>query len=276
MPIELEADITIPENIKCPITFTGTSDEEWFYAISVAIEAKGGHVIPTMQHCAVAAASSDSVVVADCLQAFCKQVSEVTALLQRMNERCSPDVFYNRIRPFLAGGKGMEHVGLPDGVFFSSERQRGTWTKHSGATNAQSALIQFLDIALGVKHGEQKGGSNVLLEMREYMRPEHKAFLEDFDRLSKIREYAISGENREVRRAYADAVNALMHFRDVHIKIVTRYIILPSRKAKSRMAEDVKQANGPVEGRQDLKGTGGTDLMAFLRQTRDDTKAVLD
>lgn len=86
--------------------------------------------------------------------------------------------------------------------------------------------------------------------------------------------------------AYNAAVTSLSQFRDRHIQIVSRYVIIPSR-TKSKVYEEKTVRNlasasmkvGSKEGSKDgpelLHGTGGTQLMPFLRQTRDETKQAL-
>jgi indoleamine 2,3-dioxygenase len=83
-------------------------------------------------------------------------------------------------------------------------------------------------------------------------------------------------------------------FRDKHIQIVSRYVILPaSRPApQSSKYEDVRKnrvnlasatsytaadsGNNAAKPREEkvFYGTGGTDLIPFLKATRDETKAA--
>lgn len=87
-----------------------------------------------------------------------------------MEEGCAPEVFYRDIRPFLAGSKNMALAGLPDGVFYEEDDDvgKGEWRQYSGGSNAQSSLMQFFDIVLGVEHSEQKysGPKNNFLKVR--------------------------------------------------------------------------------------------------------------
>jgi len=133
-------------------TFTGTRDEEWFYLVSVAIEARGAPVIPIMLRAMDAVRANNPSLVIECLTKFVLCVDEISALLERMYEECGPEIFYHKIRPALAGSKNMAAAGLPRGVFYDEGNGKGEWRHYSGGSNAQSSTIQFLDLVLGIKH----------------------------------------------------------------------------------------------------------------------------
>lgn len=285
--VEEGADITKPENVIMRHTFTGTQDEEWFYAVSVSVEAKGVRAIQLMLECVDAVNQQDDSNVFRCLRAFGTTVKDLGGILHRMHEHCRPLVFYHAIRPFLAGSRGMEKVGLPRGIFYEEGPGSGSWRQYSGGSNAQSTLIQFLDIALGIEHrGKESQHNNrdeksqaYLHEMRQYMPQSHRQFLEHFGKIANVRQYVQSPtSSRQVREAYDDAVDALTKFRDIHINIVARYIIAPARscdfQGKTAVRNIATAFSGKSSTREDLKGTGGTDLMTFLKQTRDETQAV--
>lgn len=268
-------------------TFTGTSDEEWFYAVSVSVEAKGMKAIQVMLECVQAVDQEDDVQVSRCLSELAKIITALGKILYRMHESCRPQVFYHRIRPFLAGSRGMEKAGLPKGVFYDEGNGRGSWRQYSGGSNAQSTLIQFLDIALGVNHETTGGRSTTgseqkptyLDEMRKYMPTSHRRFLEHFSQIVNVQPYARRDDaNPVMRAAFDEAVEAMTAFRDIHIQIVARYIVAPSRTAKTNNSEIAKNiasaSSGSSQTLSELKGTGGTDLMVFLKQTRDETRAA--
>jgi indoleamine 2,3-dioxygenase len=140
------------ENLSTLSTFTGSLDESWFYLVSLAIEARAGPIIPMMMDAIAAARHNDSRVVTECLQSFAERLDELGSLLQRMYESCDPHVFYHRIRPFLAGSKNMRDAGLPNGVIFDNGSGRLPYVQYSGGSNAQSSVIQFFDLVLGVEH----------------------------------------------------------------------------------------------------------------------------
>jgi indoleamine 2,3-dioxygenase len=151
--------LTRPEDLRCLHTLTGTKDEQWFYLISTAVEAKGGALILCMMRCIQAASIDDAEEVTNCLRAITAGVKDLGVLLERMHENCDPQIFYHNIRPLLAGSKGMAAAGLPRGVFYDEGDGMGEWRQYSGGSNAQSSLIQLFDIVLGVDH-HQTGGVN--------------------------------------------------------------------------------------------------------------------
>lgn len=270
--------------------------------MSVAIEARGAPILPLMLTAIQAARDNDSATVTACLQAFAERLDDLGTLLQRMHESCDPQVFYHRIRPFLAGSKNMSEAGLPNGVLYEDGTGTEKYRQYSGGSNAQSSIIQFFDIILGIEHrptGEKKDPSsesepegrapppkhNFLLEMRKYMPGPHRRFLEDVTLVANIRDYVEAHTNiKNLTLAYDACLAMLRAFRDKHINIVSRYIIIKSRESRS-----LSRSKSPVEtrhkldlatsSRQDksetsnkrLKGTGGTALIPFLKQARDET-----
>lgn len=103
------------------------------------------------------------------------------------------------------------------------------------------------------------------------MRPEHAALLESMAAHNHLRPYATSAAtDPAVRRAYEEAVASLILFRDAHIRIVTRYVLAPARRGKNSSG-----SGNTAESLDDLKGTGGTNLMQFLKQSREETRRVL-
>lgn len=279
------------ENLATLNTFTGSIDESWFYLVSVAIEARGAPVLSLMLAAMAAARRDDSPAVARGLRAFAERLTDLTTLLQRMHESCDPVIFYHRIRPFLAGSKNMAEAGLPRGVVYDDGSGTQTHRQYSGGSNAQSSLIQFFDIALGIHHRPTGDAAsdrpapshNFIQDMRKYMPGSHARFLDDVSRVANIREYVEHRTgDRDLCLAYDACLAMLSAFRDRHIAIVTRYIINPSREARARSRsrsrepaarKRVNLATASSNPKQDRrpKGTGGTALIPFLKQARDET-----
>lgn len=187
-------------------------------------------------------------------------------------------VFYYQVRPFLAGGKNMEAAGLPRGIFFDGGDGIGKWRQLRGGSNGQSSLIQLFDIVLGIHHNtelELDGARRSFHdEVRDYMPGPHRRFLLHAARMGSIRELAllpcITNEQRRLRRAYTAATNELGGLRNKHLQIVAKYIILPSKQMWSDPRKGLASAS-VFHKSNELKGTGGTSLMPFLKTARDKT-----
>ncbi|KAL4941828.1 hypothetical protein BDV06DRAFT_222738 [Aspergillus oleicola] len=291
------ADLTCADNLHVTISYTGTKDEEWFFMISVAMEARGAQVIQLMLDTIQAVAVGDNQRITAYLHQINEGFNELARILERMYEKNQPAIFFHQLRPYLAGSKNMASAGLPSGLFYDQGNGKGEWLQYSGGSNAQSSLIQTFDIFLGVEHthmgnptkaelpkAKPMGKTPYIEEMRNYMPGPHRRFLEMLTRNASVREYALSCKmGNPVRDAYNAAVMALGCFRDKHIQIVTRYIIMaakmpPPAEAPARLnlaSSTQTQMKGSDEKvSAGVSGTGGTDLIPFLKQTRDDTKAA--
>ena len=289
------------ENLSTLVTFTGSLDESWFYLVSVAMEARGGPTIPLMLDAIAAAREDDSKAVTRCLQAFAERLDEVGSVLVQMYENCDPHVFYHRIRPFLAGSKNMADAGLPSGVLFDTGSPDDRYVQYGGGSNAQSSMIQFFDIVLGVEHhptgSRGKDGHvdraasapapNFIHEMRAYMPGPHREFLAHVSSVANIRDFVDTHRSqRDLTIAYDACLAMLRSLRDKHMQMVSRYIIIQSQQSRSHQrslspraapqnAQPLNLANTQSkDGKTDtkkLKGTGGTALIPFLKQARDET-----
>jgi indoleamine 2,3-dioxygenase len=327
-PIFLSDKLTL-DNLSTLTTFTGSLDEQWFYLVSVAMEAKGGPAVPLMLSAIDAARRDDPETATLCLRTFAEILDELGTLLVRMYENCDPHVFYHRIRPYLAGSKNMRDAGLPHGVKYDDGSRTVTWRQYGGGSNAQSSLIQFFDIVLGIEHrptGEKRNESseseaepgmapqarhNFIQEMRQYMPGPHRKFLQAVEVVANIREYVEAHKsNTQLCIAYDACLAMLRALRDKHIQMVSRYIIVKSRESRSmsrsrnrgdsdhhqhyhhhhlhpQPAPPATRSTGiasvkydttgsksdspSTSGGKRLRGTGGTALIPFLRQARDET-----
>ena len=310
-PIFNNEPIGTLDNLSTLATFTGSTDESWFYLVSVAIEARGAAIVPLMLDAIVAARADDSRTVTECLRIFAERLDELGSLLQRMYDNCDPHVFYHRIRPFLAGGKNMADAGLPNGILFDDGTGTQPYRQLGGGSNAQSSLIQFFDIVLGIEHRptgekprpryashetEPEGQAppsrhNFIHEMRSYMPGPHRRFLEHVTSVANIRQYVESRRwDGSLANAYDTCLAMLRALRDKHIQMVSRYIIIKSRESRGNESHTTipqptkpniatattdivskHEGDVPTADKKKLRGTGGTALIPFLKQARDET-----
>ena len=125
--------------------------------------------------------------------------------------------------------------------------------------------------------------------MRAYMPAPHRRFLEHVALVANIRDYVETNRHDQPLSMTYDASLAMLRaFRDKHIQMVSRYIIIKSRESRShsrsispRAAPQPiniasahhrlsKEARSPGT-KKHLRGTGGTALIPFLKQARDET-----
>lgn len=127
----------------------------------------------------------------------------------------------------------------------------------------------------------------------------HREFLRHISRTNNLREYITRPTvGPEVLNVYNEAVAALVSLRNIHIQIVARYIVMPSRSppapyiiqkrglnlatasssssssSSALLAQTKDGSEQPGTTRGELHGTGGTNLMPFLKRTRDETRAA--
>ncbi|KAF9130442.1 hypothetical protein BGW39_003078 [Mortierella sp. 14UC] len=340
-------------------TLSGSSDESWFYLVTTAIEATGAPVLSKIVNAIQLARDNNIVGLTQELEGIRGIIEDLVAVLRRMFEKCDPYVFYWKVRPYLAGWENMAEAGLPNGVRYEGV-DNGEFKKLAGGSAAQSSLIHALDIAFGVEHhptgfrpnkaGAAANGAaaptpvapaavkptNFIQKMRFYMPGPHRSFLTHLTEVSNIRQFvtekAAGKRTAEVEKlitVYDECVHQIKVFRDVHIQMVTLYIVMQANRGPSishggfapqphAQAQKAETANGTADkstaasaggaaatsngagekpskgssilypqkvifgapyglakkqeaGNDVVRGTGGTDLIPFLRQSRDET-----
>ncbi|KAJ5775634.1 uncharacterized protein N7511_000645 [Penicillium nucicola] len=291
------------DNLSTQITFTGAIDESWFYLVSVAIEARGGPLVRAILDAVRYARENNVNAVITQLICLLEGIHDISALTQRMYDNCDPHFFYNKIRVFLAGSKG--NPKLPSGVYFDNGTHPMQPVRLSGGSNAQSSLIQLIDLALGVRHHPTKTHAgkrfpNSLHEedpefvasMRDYMPGPHRQFLLHFAQVANIRAFVeMNRDHEHLINSYNACITALVRFRDIHLQIIDRYILLQdtnsNRNARRRQGArescpvhiNSKPRSGGLttailnheDSKVTARGTGGTALLPFLKQIRDET-----
>ena len=152
------------DDLNCLVSFTMTRDEAVFYLVPVMVEAEGGKLVGLLLDAmgeAGQAGSSEKIV--EVLQQTKETLSKMGSLIKLLHEQCDSKIFYQEVRPFFPGGKGMEEKGMPDGVVFHRSDGTHVSAKCVGGSAAQSSYFQFIDSALGVKHNPvgDSGGETV-------------------------------------------------------------------------------------------------------------------
>jgi indoleamine 2,3-dioxygenase len=245
------------ENLAILQNFLGGQDEDWFILIHVEIEALAARALRAAPIAREAAGRGDGAALTAQLEEVANALEAMLASLRRMPESCDPYVYFTRVRPFIHGWKN--HPALPDGVVYEGVPELSGPQRLRGETGAQSTIVPVLDALLGVAHAPDPL-REYLDEMRGYMPPRHRAFLEHVEANGSVR-----GAVRELRAArpeLAEAYDACLRwleaFRTLHLDYAARYIHA--------------QAGGGANPRD--VGTGGTPFMKYLAKHRDETAAA--
>ncbi|MCS6897190.1 MAG: indoleamine 2,3-dioxygenase [Nitrospira sp.] len=258
-PIELD-------NIVLLQNFLGGLDEEWFVVVHIQIERQAGPALDGLVHAINAAAKGNDEDVLSGLQALAAAQTAMRDTLLRMKERCDPYVYYTRVRPYIHGWKN--NPSLPDGLIYEQvEAFGGQPQQFRGETGAQSTIVPCLDAGFGIHHAPDPL-TVYLLEMREYMPPRHRAFLETLERRTDeegrplLRGYILDRKRHrpELWFAYRHCVDLLAQFRQIHIGYADSYI----------HRQHQTHAGNPT-----AVGTGGTPFMTYLQKHLDETKQAI-
>ncbi|MDJ0752880.1 MAG: hypothetical protein QNJ45_05140 [Ardenticatenaceae bacterium] len=246
-PIEV-GNLTLVQN------FLGGQDEEWFVTIHTTIEAASAPALQALDPLQKAAARQDANSCTDLLHEISTVLQTIHHLLQRMPERCDPDIYYHRVRPYMFGWK--DNPLLPDGLIYEGvDAFGGRPVEFRGETGAQSSIIPAIDAALGISH-EHDAMRAYLNEMREYMPRQDRDFITHLERSMTIRPFVEANRGRfpTLREAYNAAIDALAAFRQLHIEFAALYILKPARQ-------------------QTAVGTGGTPFTVYLKKHIRETEA---
>ena len=243
-------------NIALLQNFLGGKDEEWFVLVHVDIEAKAGPALAASVDAQNSVHRKDLSALIRHLHVIAESLENMNQTLSRMPEHCDPYIYYNRVRPFIHGWK--DNPALPCGLVYQGvEELQDLPQVFRGETGAQSSIIPSMDAALGVAH-EEDPMRPYLLEMRQYMPPEHSAFIDTLERGPSIRELVVREQCdfSELGDVYNACLKELGAFRAKHLEYAASYVRKQSQQA----------ASNPTE-----VGTGGTPFIPYLKKHLEET-----
>jgi len=247
-------------NIVLLQNFLGGMDEEWFILVHVDIEAKAGPALAAGVLAQRAALEGRLEDLERHLLALASSSKAMYETLSRMPEHCDPYIYYHRVRPYIHGWKN--HPALPEGVIYEGVAAYGNRPQQfRGETGAQSSIVPSLDAVLGIAHKEDPLRP-YLMEMRDYMPPRHRMFIETLENGPSIRDQVLAHRRSRptLRDAYNDCLLWIERFRSKHLEYAATYI--------HRQSQD--RASNPTG-----VGTGGTPFMQYLKKHRDETSEHL-
>ncbi len=241
-------------NIVLLQNFLAGEDEEWFILIHVDIEHQAAAAIVRLWPAQEAVKRRDIPGLTGLLREISAALQGVVHTMRRMPERCDPYIYYHRVRPYIHGWKN--HPDLPEGlVYLEVDDYAGVPQQFRGETGAQSSIVPALDGLLGIGHKEDIL-KTYLMEMRTYMPPDHRRFIESIEDGPSVRDFVLKSSDAELTSAYDLCVSLVEEFRSIHLEYAATYIF--------------KQAQTDPKNPH-IVGTGGTPFMKYLKKHRDET-----
>lgn len=247
-------------NIALIQNFLGGIDEEWFVLVHIEIEAKAAPALRAIIKAQASVVDQDIYSVVKYLDRIADALQEICDVLERMPEHCDPYVYFNRVRPYIHGWK--DHPALKEGLLYRGvSAYNDEPQQFRGESGAQSGVMPALDAALNIAHGEDPL-SVYLKEMRDYMPPEHREFVEMVEKAPPIRDFVVKHKEAEpaLPDAYNRCVKLVQRFRETHLGYASKYIHKQSQTSSSNPTQT---------------GTAGTPFMEYLRKHLEDVQKNL-
>jgi len=242
-------------NIALQQCFLGGQDEEWFILIHIDIEKKAGKALKAIEDSQADVVSNDADKLLISLTKLRDSLAAMYSVLCRMPEKCDPYIYFHRVRPYIFGWRN--NPSLPKGVIYEGvDEYKGVGQTFRGETGAQSAIIPAADGVLGIDH-EKDELREYLMEMRQYMPPQHVKFIEAVEAGPSVRNFVKSANNLKLTSIFNECVEIVADFRAKHLEYAGTYIHAQSQA---------------TPGNPSAVGTGGTPFMVYLRKHRDETK----
>jgi indoleamine 2,3-dioxygenase len=242
-------------NIALAQNFLAGIDEEWFVIVHVDIEAKAASTLAAIARGRRAVEAQDAPGLVVALREMATSIEKMHGALCRMVEHCDPFIYFHRVRPYIHGWKN--NPALPQGLVYEGvDEYGGVGQFFRGETGAQSGIIPSLDGFLGVGHKDDPLKA-YLMEMRQYMPPQHRWFLEATEAGPSTRDFvAAHASVPELVELYDQCVQWVEKFRTKHLEYAVSYIANQAQRDPANPSQ---------------VGTGGTPFVQYLTKHRDET-----
>lgn len=243
------------ENLVMDQHFAGGQDENWFVLVHVAIEAVAGRALGLGVDLVRAGDAGDAATTEKLLIEMNGVWDEINAIFDRMVEKCDPYIYFHRVRPYINGWKN--NPAMPDGLIYEGvARFGGKPQALRGQTGSQSSIVPTMDALFQVTHTKDELRA-FLAELHLYRPRQHRAFIEDMQAASHLRDFART-QGQSLKGAFNACVEQVARFRSRHLEYAASYIN--------------KQASNAAGNDPDV-GTGGTPFMKYLKKHRDENRA---
>lgn len=109
-----------------------------------------------------------------------------------------------------------------------------------------------------------------LTRMRDYMPPAHRQLIETLSVCPSVRDFITTCSSSDLCQTYNSCVSALVDLRSYHLNTVAKYVTVPGNHARS-MGCPLRGVGTALNN----TGTGGSNLMVFLKSVRNTTQKAL-
>jgi indoleamine 2,3-dioxygenase len=220
-------------NIDTIQNFVHLYDEHWFILVHVEIEALAASLLGAIVQAAEAVAARDHAAASAAIALVARTLWSQVETLRRIPEKMDPALYYKTFRPYIRFFESVVYEGVDASPL-----------NFRGETGAQSSVIPTVVAFLKIPH-KPSMLTDHLADMRRFMPHEHRALVEEVERLPDPR-------GKVDKAPYNEALEALATFRETHLEFARRYIAAHVR---------------------DPRGTGGTPYLEWLSQLIDETRA---
>ncbi|XP_037022880.2 indoleamine 2,3-dioxygenase 1 [Artibeus jamaicensis] len=254
------------ENMDILFSFPGGDCSRGFFIISLLVELEAAKAIKDIPSIFKALERQDQDALHKALLNITSCLKGALKVFEQIHDYVDPDLFFNVLRIYLSGWKGNSQ--LPEGLLY--EGVSDIPKMFAGGSAAQSSIFQCFDVLLGIEQSAGEASAAAFLqEMRTYMPPAHQKFLHSLESGPSVREFVLSTNDDRLTAAYNDCVKAMVSLRSYHLQIVSKYILIPASKQskKPETSEEPSEVGS--------KGTGGTDVVKFLKNVRGTTEKAL-
>ncbi|XP_070772398.1 indoleamine 2,3-dioxygenase 2-like [Enoplosus armatus] len=251
-------------NIDLIFSFPGGESCRGFFIVSLLVEMAASSGITGALEVMHATKTSDLIGIQKGLVKVTQSLKKMKETFKLMHNHVDPTAFHGTLRIFVSGWR--DNPMLPRGLLYEGVSNEPILL--SGGSAAQSSAIQCFDALLCIQHEDKTGA--FLTRMREYMPPAHRQLIETLSVCPSLRDFILSHSSSDLCQAYNSCVSALVDLRNYHLNTVTKYVVVPGNHACA--------SGCPLRGvgtALNTTGTGGSNLMVFLKSVRNTTKKAL-
>uniref|UniRef100_A0A3Q1FM80 Indoleamine 2,3-dioxygenase 2-like n=1 Tax=Acanthochromis polyacanthus TaxID=80966 RepID=A0A3Q1FM80_9TELE len=243
-------------NMDLIFSFPGGESCRGFFLVSLLVEMAASSGIGALE-------VMNAMKICD-LISIQKGLIKVTQSLKKMKETFK--LMHSKFDACLNCFRWKDNPMLPRGLLYEGVSSEPILL--SGGSAAQSSAIQCFDALLCIQHEDETGA--FLTRMRDYMPPAHRQLIETLSICPSLRDFILSHSSSDLCQAYNSCVSALVDLRSYHLNTVTKYVIVAGNRARS-MGCPLRGVGSALNN----TGTGGSNIMVFLKSVRNTTQKAL-